>query len=129
MRLLEDAFEMGSGYVLDFTNRSFAHFFHQELGVAIYDDKYAIYGTSKANRLRVFLQVASDPLAGKALRALWEYREAIIGAPPANDEKARHREARFFQLVHAMDGKGGPARPQGAASPPQALQGRGRRAR
>ena len=33
MRLLDDLFQMGGGYVLDFTNRTFAEFLHEELGI------------------------------------------------------------------------------------------------
>ena len=36
VRLLEDVFEMHGGYVLDFTNQTFAEFFGEELGVDIY---------------------------------------------------------------------------------------------
>lgn len=31
MRLLEDAFAIGGGYVLDFSNRTFAEFFSSEV--------------------------------------------------------------------------------------------------
>ena len=35
MRFLDDLFAMGGGYVLDFTNRTFAEFFEDELGQLI----------------------------------------------------------------------------------------------
>ena len=46
MRVLEDALDMGSGYVLDFTNRSMAEFFGSEFGITIFQEKYAVKGTS-----------------------------------------------------------------------------------
>jgi len=70
MRLLDDVFAMDSGYVLDFTNRTFFEFFKDELGVDIDNERYAANGSSKAKRLRTFLQAESDTLAARALRAL-----------------------------------------------------------
>jgi hypothetical protein len=116
MRVIDDIFEMHGGYVLDFSNRTFSEFFETEAGVNIYQDIYARGGTSKANRLRTFLRAAPDILAAKALRALWDYRSAISGAPNEGDQAALHRQDRFFQLVHAMDGKGVPGRSQTASS-------------
>ena len=108
MRLFEDVFAMGGGYVLDFTNRTFAEFFKSELGINIDDQRYCLEGTSKGKRLRAFLQVDQEPIVARALRALWEYREAVNGPSDRKDEKSRQQEARFFQVVDAMDGKGAP---------------------
>ena len=77
MMLLDDLFEMGGGYVLNFSNRTFAEFFAEELNVDIDDPKYEINGTSKGRRLKCFLQTADKSTITKALGALWEYREAI----------------------------------------------------
>ena len=118
MRLLEDVFAMGGGYVLDFTNRTFAEFFESEVGVNIDDQRYCLAGTSKGKRLRAFLQIDQDPVVARALRALWEYREAVTGPSDYRDEKVRRQEARFFQIVDAMDGKGGPARREAGAAAP-----------
>jgi hypothetical protein len=57
MRLLDDIFDMGSGYVLDFSNRTFGDFFRTELQVNIDDSRYCQAGTSKGKRLRAFLQM------------------------------------------------------------------------
>ena len=48
MPLLDDLFEMGGGNVLNFSNRTFAQFFAEELNVDIDDLVYAQNGTSKA---------------------------------------------------------------------------------
>lgn len=77
MRFLDELFEMKSGYVLNFTNRTFSEFFRYEVGLDIYDPAYSSNGTSKANRLRTFLQVSQKAAVIKALHALWEYRETI----------------------------------------------------
>ena len=106
----------------------FLSFFRNELGVNIDDQKYFQGGSSKGKRLRTFLQTEREPLAARALRALWEYRDAVHAPIDKGDEKARQQEARFFQLVDAMDGKGRPARQEtgkpvsaGLSPPPQAL--------
>jgi hypothetical protein len=72
-RVLEDAFEMHKGSVLTFTNREFANFMG-DFDVDIYDNLYSRNGTSKANRLRAFLEMASEPLAARTIRKLWQYR-------------------------------------------------------
>jgi Restriction endonuclease len=115
VRVLDDVFEMHGGYVLDFSNRRFSEFFESEVGINIYQDTYALNGTSKANRLRTFLRSAPDLLAAKALRALWDYRFAISGPSNDGDQAALHRQDRFFQIVHAMDGKGAPRQAQTAS--------------
>ena len=63
----EELFGMETGYVLDFTNKSFDRFFRNTLDVEIYDNKYDDYGNSKANRLRAFWDKESDEVVGHAL--------------------------------------------------------------
>ncbi len=75
-KLVDELFGMSSGYVLDFINSTFADFFAREVGIDIYDNAYAIYGGSKGKRLRAFLTIGQPRAIGKALAALWEYREA-----------------------------------------------------
>ena len=48
MRVFDDAFDMTSGYVLDFSDRTMAEFFEDEFGIEIYQEKYRFNGTSKA---------------------------------------------------------------------------------
>jgi hypothetical protein len=75
-RCLEGLLGMSSGYVLDFTNESFSQLFHDNVNLNIYDDKYAIYGNSKAKRLRAFWEIESDAIVGKLLNVLldvWKY--------------------------------------------------------
>jgi hypothetical protein len=71
---LEAVLGMDNGYVLDFTNTSFALLF-SDLNIDIYDEKYAEYGVSKANRLRAFCKNGSDSEVSSALFALAEYIE------------------------------------------------------
>jgi hypothetical protein len=53
-RQFERLLEMGGGYVLDFSNRTFAEFVTDSVGRDIYDARYAHGSGSKANLLRGF---------------------------------------------------------------------------
>ncbi|MFP2958243.1 restriction endonuclease [Myxococcus sp. 1LA] len=74
---LDSIFNMKSGYVLNFSNRTMAVFFAEELNIDIDDPSYQKLGTSKANRLRCFLQSADSNTAVQTLKALWNYREGV----------------------------------------------------
>jgi len=47
MRVIEQAFGMGSGYVLSFSDTTFAAFINDGLNIDIDDPKYVQLGTSK----------------------------------------------------------------------------------
>jgi hypothetical protein len=64
---LEQLLGMGSGYVLNFSNRTFDEFFFEIMGRSIYDPQYEYGSGSKANRLRGFWKVESNPLVGKVM--------------------------------------------------------------
>lgn len=58
MPILDKVFGMEDGYVLDFSNRTFAEFFREELRVDIDHPRWAVQGGSKAKRLRYYLRQA-----------------------------------------------------------------------
>jgi len=75
-RYFEDLFGLGSGYVLDYSNATFAEFFRECAKVDIYADKYSFNGDSKAKHLRAFWEIEPDHVVGKVLEALlevWSY--------------------------------------------------------
>ncbi len=74
--ILDKVFGMEDGYVLDFSNRTFAEFFQEELRVDIYHPRWAVDGESKAKRLRYYLRQTNSKAVLDTLNALWEYREA-----------------------------------------------------
>ena len=78
LRAIDTVLGMGGGYVLDFTDRTFAEFFRDH-GVQIDDPRYSVEGGSKAKRLRYFLRITPPPLSGKVLAALLEYCLASSG--------------------------------------------------
>ena len=66
---------MGGGYVLDFTDNTFEALFNR-YNVDIHSERYEKYGTSKANKMRVFWEEGSDSLVGSVLPDLLEVYEA-----------------------------------------------------
>jgi hypothetical protein len=74
--MIDEIFEMGSGYVLNFSDRTMAEYFEDELGIEIYDEKYAINGTSKAKHIRAFIEVEDGYIVGQLLRKLWDHRNS-----------------------------------------------------
>ena len=104
MRLIDDLFEMGSGYVLNFSDKTFAEFFDEELNVNINDPRYAAEGTSKAKRLRFFLKTSEPPVRVRTLLALWEYREANRRRKQI-EEKIPDAKSEFRSLVERLGAK------------------------
>jgi hypothetical protein len=85
-RKLERALDMGGGYVLNFSNRTFADFFLDSVELNIYEDKYAFRGSSKANRMRAFWECESNHIVGRALGVLIEeWREFAGYAEPPEE--------------------------------------------
>jgi len=70
---LEKLFEVGSGYVLDFSNRTFQEFILDNVGIDIYDSEYDYASGSKANRLRAFWNKESNYLVSKLVSDLLEH--------------------------------------------------------
>ncbi|OYD90344.1 hypothetical protein CDG76_32010 [Nostoc sp. 'Peltigera membranacea cyanobiont' 210A] len=70
---LEKLLEMGGGYVLDFSNRTFQEFILESLNIDIYDEKYNYQSGSKANRLRKLWKEEPNPIVGQLLEKLLEY--------------------------------------------------------
>lgn len=76
-RKLERLFGMASGYVLDFSNRTFAEFVEESVRRDIYDARYDFGSGSKANRLRGLWSVEGNNLVGKLTGDLIEYGKDI----------------------------------------------------
>ena len=108
MIFLDDLFDMNGGYVLDFNDRTFTIFFAQELNIDINDPVYAVNGTSKAKRLRCFLQLVDKPLIIRTLQALWEYREAVR-LRKQNSESIENAHGRLLSLINKLSGIANPS--------------------
>jgi hypothetical protein len=72
-QVLEKLFQMGSGYVLNFSDTTFGEFFEDDVSIDIYDTKYNYASGSKANRMRGLWQVADDAVVGKSIEKLLAY--------------------------------------------------------
>lgn len=75
---LEKLFQMGGGYVLDFSDRTMGEFFKDNLKINIYDDAYNYASGSKANHMRGFWNEAPDDLVGRSILALIDYIQSKI---------------------------------------------------
>lgn len=74
---LERLFDMGGGYVLNFTNRTFREFIIDSVSVDIYGGKYNHLSCSKANLLRKFWEVEPNHIVGSLLADLVEYARDV----------------------------------------------------
>ena len=77
-QILEKLFQMGSGYVLNFSDRTFGEFFRDDLQIDIFDPKYNYASGSKANRMRGFWQSSDNALIGKSIQQLLNYIDTHI---------------------------------------------------
>lgn len=103
----EDLLGMSSGYVLDFTDATFASFFAESVRRNIHDEPYTKYGGSKAKKLRAFWDIESDAIVGKTLGELvdlWEYKN------PDASTKDKATAKRCRDIIARLLGK-----PAGAA--------------
>lgn len=73
--LLEKVFQMGGGYVLDFSNRTFQTFINDVLGFDVY--KRFEY-QSKANLLRLIFSQETDTYVGKVILELLKYKKTFL---------------------------------------------------
>jgi hypothetical protein len=68
-RYLEKFLEMGGGYVLNHSDKTYGAFFGRH-SIDIHGPKYQTYGTSKANKLRAFWDIESDSLVGNVMSGM-----------------------------------------------------------
>ena len=73
-RYLENILDMGSGYVLDFSDATFGDFFRR-FDVDIHGDEYQTHGTSKAKKMRSFWDREPDAIVAKVLSEMIERYE------------------------------------------------------
>jgi hypothetical protein len=98
---IEKVLDMGGGYVLNFSDRTFSMFF-ADLGIDI-DAEFP--EGSKAKRLRAFLRSAAPARVARALEALLAHRGARDGDETFDDlTKARNAVARLQGTHVAITG-------------------------
>jgi hypothetical protein len=104
-RQFERLLQMGGGYVLNFSNRTFQEFVTDSMNRDIYDTRYAYGSGSKTNMLRGFWKEESNRTVGKLLSDLLDYAESECGiSREDNDLQAcRKALARLDSLVSELD--------------------------
>lgn len=90
---LEKLFGMSSGYVLNFSDRTFGEFVFETVGIDIHDTKYTAEGTSKAKKLRTLWKLETDYTVGKLILALIDY-DASLNADRDAEVKALAEKCR-----------------------------------
>lgn len=103
MMFIDDIFDMGGGYVLNFSDRTLTQFFADELNIEINNPTYAKSGSSKAKRLRCFLQTVDKPTVARTLKALWEHCKAVRQRA-GQAEKIENAHGRFLSLINSIEG-------------------------
>lgn len=99
---LEAVLNMRTGYVLDFTDGSFATFF-TDLNIDIYDSEtFSSFGTSKANRLRALWKVGSDTDVSVVLSAFADYIEAKHSLRELRDDVNEEQIAKIREFAHSL---------------------------
>jgi hypothetical protein len=117
MLIIDDLFEMGGGYVLNFSDRTFAQFFAEELNIDIDDPVYAKCGTSKARRFRCFLQTVDKATVARTLNALWDYRE-IIRERAGREDAVRNGHGQLLAIINRLNPGAARARQAGVSPVP-----------
>jgi hypothetical protein len=105
-RYFESLLGMASGYVLDYTDQTFAEFFKRH-SVAIHDAKYQTYGSSKAKKLRAFWEQEADAIVGKVLAELLDACEAIDSLNGQQSDATVLAKAR--DIAARLEGKPSPS--------------------
>ncbi|MGH9891755.1 MAG: abortive infection family protein [bacterium] len=83
---LENLLDMSSGYVLDFSDKTFGEFVFEAVHLDIHCDKYTDSGTSKAKKLRSFWLKESDYVVGTLLASLIDYKTSRNSPSNVEDE-------------------------------------------
>ena len=105
-QILESLLRMGSGYVLNFSDRTISEFFKDHISVDLYEKSYDYGSGSKANRIRGFWKNAPDNLVAKSIRELLGYidNQIVLGNLEETDFPIKISE-RALEIADTLDGK------------------------
>lgn len=103
---LEKLFQMESGYLLDFSNSSFARFIGDTINIDIYDGVGYKEYCSKANKLRQLIENENDVVVGTVLHELLlycrDYRRNTGNINSSDENKIDE----FLEIATKMMGNG-----------------------
>lgn len=100
---LEKLFQMGSGWVLDFSNRTITLFVADACGKNFDDPKYNEGSNSKAKRLRKFWEIESDRVVGLVIDAMAKHAATVPNTEQALVPLARDVAKRLLQVGSVAD--------------------------
>tara|TARA_B100000446_G_scaffold184352_1_gene206211 strand:- start:78714 stop:79535 length:822 start_codon:yes stop_codon:yes gene_type:complete len=100
MRMIDSIFDMEGGYCLDFSDRTLAEFFEDEIGIEIYQERYSFNGTSKAKHIRAFIEVEDGLLVSNLLKKLWAHKTTINAYDNDNLES---QKLRLLELTNRLE--------------------------
>src|SRR5271168_4039498 len=110
---------MGGGYVLNFSDKTFAEFFRDDMNLDIYQPKYQYASGSKANSMRGFWLVAEDRLVAKSIDQLLIYIDTQIAIERLNaKDYSKDLIERARAISNQLAGRGAEMPPQHAAAGP-----------
>ena len=88
----EKLFGMGTGYVWNFSDRTFREFVMDSTGLDIEDERYQYSSGSKANRLRAFWQKEENAVVGKLMKDMLD----LSGVTGELEQQCRGTVARLL---------------------------------
>jgi len=96
--LIEQFLGMKTGYVLDFSDRTFQRFIYDSVKKDIDTEDYKYSSNSKANRLRKFIQIESNSIVGKLLEDFYNYWLSKGGGAHINN----HQEECLKKIISKL---------------------------
>lgn len=102
MWLVDQALGMTSGYVLNFSDRTFDDFIKRKFGIDARAPAYTVDGESKAKRLRALLRSLVPGAQAEVLRALWEHRQHYTSNGMHSDLE-HHIQEKFLTMVAQLE--------------------------
>ena len=76
--IMEELFEMNTGYVLNLSNNQFKNLVAKHANIDVYQDSRYTLESSKAKKLRKIWEIENDLIVGEITLDLLELREVII---------------------------------------------------
>lgn len=101
--IIERFLGMSSGYVLNFSDRTFEEFIGSVLGINIHSEKYRAKGTSKANKLRTLFEIEQPNRVSTLLLALVDYAQKVQRLDDPDSDLVKEIAYRIRDNAHAVN--------------------------
>jgi hypothetical protein len=104
---LEIYFEMGGGYLLDFSNNSLSQFISESVDIELYADKYENGSGSKANRMRAIWDLEINQLVGKLIKDIIEDDDEKILLYPHHTKRNQELKNHCLLIASRLENSNG----------------------